>query len=162
MTQLKQFTKSARVKIIAASIQFLMRCHSVVCGTVNQMRLPPGAQPDWRLPQTNRARRYSLPVFNWVIQRSSVVERSAVNRLVVGSNPTAGAISMLWVYILQNPAERFYNGHTDNLGTRVASHNRTDKISGKFTRKNEPWTLVWLEEHPDRSSAARRERQIKS
>ena len=29
--------------------------------------------------------------FNWVIQRSSVVERSAVNRLVVGSNPTAGA-----------------------------------------------------------------------
>ena len=27
-----------------------------------------------------------------LIQRSSVVERSAVNRLVVGSNPTAGAI----------------------------------------------------------------------
>ena len=26
-----------------------------------------------------------------LIQRSSVVERSAVNRLVVGSNPTAGA-----------------------------------------------------------------------
>src|SRR5437588_576210 len=26
------------------------------------------------------------------IQRSSVVERSAVNRLVVGSNPTAGAV----------------------------------------------------------------------
>ena len=31
------------------------------------------------------------PVFNWVIQSSSVVERSAVNRLVVGSNPTSGA-----------------------------------------------------------------------
>src|SRR5207244_9862288 len=29
--------------------------------------------------------------FGRVIQRSSVVERSAVNRLVVGSNPTAGA-----------------------------------------------------------------------
>ncbi len=28
------------------------------------------------------------------IQRSSVVERSAVNRLVVGSNPTAGAVFM--------------------------------------------------------------------
>ena len=28
------------------------------------------------------------------IQRSSVVERSAVNRLVVGSNPTAGAIKI--------------------------------------------------------------------
>jgi hypothetical protein len=29
------------------------------------------------------------------IQRSSVVERSAVNRLVVGSNPTAGANSIV-------------------------------------------------------------------
>ena len=96
------------------------------------------------------------------IQRSSVVERSAVNRLVVGSNPTAGAISMFWVYVLQNPVGRFYVGHTDNLERRVKSHNRTDKISGKFTRKNGPWTLVWTEEHPDRSSATRRERQIKN
>src|SRR5437762_3569090 len=31
-------------------------------------------------------------VVGGLIQRSSVVERSAVNRLVVGSNPTAGAI----------------------------------------------------------------------
>src|SRR5438105_5202566 len=58
------------------------------------------------------------------IQRSSVVERSAVNRLVVGSNPTAGAISMFWVYVLQNPKGHFYIGHTDNLGSRVTSHNR--------------------------------------
>src|SRR5439155_275521 len=81
------------------------------------------------------------------IQRSSVVERSAVNRLVVGSNPTAGANSMSWVYVLQNPAGRFYIGHTDNLERRVKSHNRTDKISGKFTRKNEPWILIWSEKH---------------
>jgi hypothetical protein len=32
------------------------------------------------------------------IQRSSVVERSAVNRLVVGSNPTAGALILYLVY----------------------------------------------------------------
>jgi putative endonuclease len=69
---------------------------------------------------------------------------------------------MFWVYILQNPKGQFYVGHTDNLGSRVASHNRTDKISGKFTRKNGPWILVWSEEYPDRSSAMRRERQIKS
>jgi len=68
---------------------------------------------------------------------------------------------MFWVYILQNQKGHFYVGHTDNLGTRVASHNRTDKISGKFTRKNGPWTLIWTEEHPDRSSATRREREIK-
>src|SRR6266496_5896672 len=69
---------------------------------------------------------------------------------------------MFWVYILQNPAGRFYVGHTDNLKNRVASHNRTDKISGKFTRKNGQWTLVWSEEQPDRSSATRREREIKN
>ena len=68
---------------------------------------------------------------------------------------------MLSVYILENPNGGFYIGHTADLGNRVASHNRTDKISGKFTRKNGPWPLVWSEEHPDRSSAMRREREIK-
>jgi predicted GIY-YIG superfamily endonuclease len=69
---------------------------------------------------------------------------------------------MFWVYILQNPAGNFYIGHTDNLENRILSHNRTDKIAGKFTRKNGPWALVWSEEHPDRSSAMRREREIKN
>ena len=69
---------------------------------------------------------------------------------------------MFWVYILQNPAGNFYIGHTDNLENRITNHNRTDKIAGKFTRKNGPWTLGWSEEHPDRSSAMRREREIKS
>ena len=55
------------------------------------MRLWRAQLLDWQLPQANRARKYPLTVFNCVIQRSSVVERSAVNRLVVGSNPTAGA-----------------------------------------------------------------------
>jgi putative endonuclease len=68
---------------------------------------------------------------------------------------------MFWVYILQNPAGRFYIGQTDNLPIRIANHNRTDKIDGKFTRKNGPWVLVWSEEHPTRSAAMRRERQIK-
>jgi putative endonuclease len=69
---------------------------------------------------------------------------------------------MFSVYILQNPNGQFYVGHTNDLENRVASHNRTDKISGKFTRKNGPWTLVWSEEYPDRSSATRREHEIKS
>ena len=69
---------------------------------------------------------------------------------------------MFWVYILQNPAGNFYIGHTDNLENRILSHNRTDKIAGKFTRKNGPRALVWAEEHPDRSSAVRREREIKN
>jgi putative endonuclease len=69
---------------------------------------------------------------------------------------------MFWVYILQNPAGNFYIGHTDNLENRILSHNRTHKIAGKFTRKNGPWALLWSEEHPDRSSAVRREREIKN
>ena len=45
---------------------------------------------------------------------------------------------MFWVYILQNPEGRFYTGHTDDRAERLANHNRTDKIAGKFTRKNGP------------------------
>ena len=67
-----------------------------------------------------------------------------------------------WAYILQNPAGRFYIGHTDDLASRVNNHNRTDKILGKFTRKNGPWILVWSEKHSDRASAVRREQEIKS
>jgi len=69
---------------------------------------------------------------------------------------------MFWVYILQNPKGRFYIGHSDDLITRVANHNRVDKTLGKFTRKNGPWVLPWSEEHAERSSAMRREHQIKS
>jgi len=69
---------------------------------------------------------------------------------------------MCWVYILQNPAGKFYVGHTEDLDLRLHSHNRTDRTLGKFTRKNGPWILVWSEEHPDRASAMARERQIKS
>jgi predicted GIY-YIG superfamily endonuclease len=69
---------------------------------------------------------------------------------------------MFWAYILENPAGRFYVGHTDDLIQRLQNHNRTDTINGKFTRKNGPWRLVWSEKHPTRSTAVARERQIKS
>jgi putative endonuclease len=68
---------------------------------------------------------------------------------------------MHWVYILQNLAGKFYVGQTDDLTTRLHSHNRTDKVVGKFSRKNGPWELVWNEQHPSRASAMVRERQIK-
>jgi predicted GIY-YIG superfamily endonuclease len=68
---------------------------------------------------------------------------------------------MFWVYILQNPAGKFYIDQTDDLENRLHSHNRDDKVLGKFTRKNGPWHLVWSEAHPTRASAMARERQIK-
>ena len=69
---------------------------------------------------------------------------------------------MYWVYLLQNPAGRFYIGQTDDLAMRVTNHNRTDNCAGKYTRKNGPWQLVWSEAHPSRSAAMARERQIKA
>jgi predicted GIY-YIG superfamily endonuclease len=69
---------------------------------------------------------------------------------------------MFWVYILQNPQGMFYIGHTDDLPSRLKSRNDPRQTHGKFTRKNGPWQLVWSEEHASRSSAVRRERQIKS
>jgi putative endonuclease len=68
---------------------------------------------------------------------------------------------MFWVYILQNPEAKYYIGQTDDLQARLQSHNRTDRIEGKFTRKNGPWSLVWSEEHITRAAAMARERQIK-
>ena len=69
---------------------------------------------------------------------------------------------MFWAYLLKNLRGQFYVGHTDDLGARLYSHNRTDKLGGKFTRKNGPWELVWSEEHDTRVSAMARERQIKA
>ena len=66
------------------------------------------------------------------------------------------------VYILRNPAGKFYIGQTSDLGRRVESHNRTDEIGRHYTRKNGPWVVVWSEEQPDRAAAMAREKEIKS
>ena len=55
-----------------------------------------------------------------------MVERAAVNRDVVGSSPTSGAIfrrghSYVLVYVIENPAGKFYVGQTDNVELRLAS-----------------------------------------
>src|SRR6266700_7642658 len=68
---------------------------------------------------------------------------------------------MFWVYLLENPLGTFYVGQTANIPKRVKDHNRTDCFEGHFTRKNGPWKLVWSEAHSSRSSAIKRERQIK-
>ncbi len=71
---------------------------------------------------------------------------------------------MFHVYILQNATGRFYIGHTDDLGRRLRQHNDPEGKShlGKFTHRNGPWTLVWSEPQPDRPSAMKREKEIKS
>jgi putative endonuclease len=70
--------------------------------------------------------------------------------------------TVFWVYVLENPAGRFYIGHTSDLSERLVSHNRIDNIQGKYARKNGPWRLVWSESHLGRGAAQMREREIKA
>ncbi|MHC4716499.1 MAG: GIY-YIG nuclease family protein [Planctomycetota bacterium] len=72
------------------------------------------------------------------------------------------AAGSFWVYILENSTGRFYVGHTDSLRRRVEQHNDSSSAGGRYTAKHGPWRLVWSEEHPSRSAAMAREKQIKS
>ena len=70
---------------------------------------------------------------------------------------------MYYVYILENDARKFYIGQTEDLERRLSEHNDPSRSKSKFTAKqNVTWRIVWTEPHPDRASAMRRERQIKS
>jgi putative endonuclease len=61
--------------------------------------------------------------------------------------------------ILQSLKEgSYYIGSTNNLEDRVERHNQGHS---QYTKSKLPWNLVYSEEHPDRSSAVRREKRIK-
>jgi predicted GIY-YIG superfamily endonuclease len=66
-----------------------------------------------------------------------------------------------WVYVLENGDGRFYVGQTDDLDRRLTQHNELGPSKGKYTLKNGPWKLAWSEQHGARSSALKRERDIK-
>ncbi len=64
-----------------------------------------------------------------------------------------------YVYILSCSDGSYYVGHTDNLESRIGSH-QTGQIAG-YTAKRTPVTLEFAEEFPTRIEALERERQIK-
>ena len=64
------------------------------------------------------------------------------------------------VYILQSEIDgSYYVGCTQDLDARIARHNQG---RSKYTKARRPWRLVFQESLPDRSSAVKREHQIKS
>ena len=66
---------------------------------------------------------------------------------------------MLWVYVIKSQMTgRFYIGHTNNLKRRLEDHNRGKSRS---VRNRGPFDLVYQEEFQDRSSAIKREKEIK-
>jgi len=64
-----------------------------------------------------------------------------------------------YLYIIQSKIDdSFYIGTTQNLDERILRHNQG---RSKYTKTKRPWKLVFYEEHPDRSSAMKREYAIK-
>jgi len=63
------------------------------------------------------------------------------------------------VYILRCRDGSLYTGITTDLARRLAAHRRG--TASKYTRARRPLALVFRERHGDRSSAARREAEIK-
>ena len=65
-----------------------------------------------------------------------------------------------YVYILQSLKDKtFYVGSTQDLCSRLIRHNG-GRVT--YTKPKRPWKLVYSEQHSNRSSAAKRETQIKS
>jgi len=64
------------------------------------------------------------------------------------------------VYILRCADTSLYTGITNDLPRRLAAHNAGK--GAKYTRGRTPATIVHTEDFPDRSSASKREHQIKT
>jgi predicted GIY-YIG superfamily endonuclease len=64
------------------------------------------------------------------------------------------------VYILQCADGTLYTGVTSDLEQRILKHEKG--TGAKYLRGRAPYELVFSETHPDRSSALKRELQIKS
>ena len=65
-----------------------------------------------------------------------------------------------YVYILESLKDNsYYVGSTQNLESRLKRHNE-GRVA--YTKSKRPWKLVYSEEHPNRSSAAKRESEIKA
>ena len=65
-----------------------------------------------------------------------------------------------FVYIVECSDATLYTGIAVDVAKRINEHNTSDK-GAKYTKTRRPVTLVYKEEHPDRSSATKREMEIK-
>ncbi len=67
---------------------------------------------------------------------------------------------MYYIYILQCADNTFYTGITTELERRIEEHNSSSK-GAKYTRVRRPVKLVYNEKYSDRSTASKREYEIK-
>ena len=65
-----------------------------------------------------------------------------------------------YVYIIQSEIDgSYYIGSTQDIVERLERHNQG---RSKYTKTKRPWKLVYSEEHPNRSVAIKREKEIKN
>jgi putative endonuclease len=69
-------------------------------------------------------------------------------------------IDMFYVYILECNDKTLYTGYTNSLDARLKKHNLG--IAAKYTRGRTPVKFVYTENFSDKSSAMKREIEIKS
>ncbi len=69
-----------------------------------------------------------------------------------------------YVYVIKNNLGRIYIGQTNNLQNRLLRHNKVlPNKKNSFTAKNGgDWCIVYKEVYPDRISAIKREKELKS
>ncbi len=65
-----------------------------------------------------------------------------------------------YVYILECADTTYYTGITTDIERRIAEH--AAGTGAKYTKGRGPLTLIYQEEHVDRSSASKREIEIKA
>jgi putative endonuclease len=69
--------------------------------------------------------------------------------------------AMTWyVYIIRASDDSLYTGVTTDVERRFREHSGTARTA-KFFRGRQPLEVVYTEEHPDRSSALKREAAIR-
>lgn len=67
-----------------------------------------------------------------------------------------------YVYILRCADNTLYTGYTDDVATRLKTHNgETAQAGAKYTRGRRPVTLVYSEACDSKSAAMSREARIK-
>ena len=66
---------------------------------------------------------------------------------------------MWYVYILECSDKTLYTGVTKSLTKRLNYHNRGK--ASKYTKGRTPVKMIYTEDHPDKTSALKREIQLK-
>jgi putative endonuclease len=68
---------------------------------------------------------------------------------------------MYFTYVLYSPGfNKIYVGFTSELTSRLMAHN--DGRNTDWSSRYQPWEFLYTEEHPTKSEAMRREKQLKT